>query len=150
MSRLANNTRAVSPYAWPASLALAIFAVSSVQRVAAPSIGFNLSVDKVAHFCVFGLVATAVLRTPALKGCRKRDIICALLITSGYGALDEFRQSFTPGRSVEFDDWLADTLGALVAVLTYAKWTWYRNLLEFRVVNRKKPTEPKSDASSDL
>ena len=121
------------PYLWPILLALAIFAASGAQRLATPDLGFQFSKDKLAHFLVFGLVATAILRTPKLKNLSARSLIIAALITSAYGGFDEFRQSLTPGRSVELADWLADTLGAIVAVLVYAKWHGYRRLLEWSI-----------------
>jgi len=120
-------------YLWPALLVFAVFVVSGAQRLATPDLGFQFSKDKLAHFLVFGLVATAILRTPKLKNLRVRSLIIAIVITSAFGALDEFRQSFTPGRSVEFADWLADTLGAVVAVSVYARWRGYRRLLEWSV-----------------
>ncbi len=36
----------------------------------------------------------------------------AFILTSLYGALDEFHQYFTPLRNVDFFDWLGDTIGA--------------------------------------
>jgi VanZ family protein len=42
------------------------------------------------------------------------------VIASLYGASDELHQSFIPGRSPEIGDWVADTLGALIAVLLVA------------------------------
>lgn len=119
-------------YLWPVLLASAIFAASGSSQLATPDLGFKFSKDKIGHFLVFGLLATSLLRTPALKAGRWPQLLAAVLITSGFGAFDEFRQSFTPGRSVEFADWLADTLGAVVAVSVYAKWVRYRKLLEWR------------------
>ncbi|WPJ94478.1 VanZ family protein [Coraliomargarita algicola] len=119
-------------YWWPALLILAIFAASSTPRLATPDLGFQFSKDKLAHFLVFGLVATAILRTPWLRRRRCRDLITAVVITSAYGCCDEFRQSLTPGRSVEVADWIADTLGAIVAVSAYARWHLYRRILEWR------------------
>jgi VanZ family protein len=129
-------------YYWPVLLAFAIFAVSGAQRLATPDLGFQFSKDKLAHFLVFGLVATAILRTPKLKRRRCRDLCIAVLITSAYGGCDEFRQSFTPGRSVELADWLADTLGAIVAVGVYARWHGYRRILEWRVPVKVGSKEP--------
>ena len=118
-------------YLWPALLALAIFAASGAQRLATPDLGFQFSKDKLAHFLVFGLVATSILRTPKLRNLSLHSLVIAALISSGYGGFDEFRQSMTPGRSVELADWLADTAGAILAVTVYAKWQWYRRLLEW-------------------
>jgi hypothetical protein len=40
---------------------------------------------------------------------------------------------------MEFDDWLADTLGAALAVILYLRWTSYRRLLETPVGRRRQP-----------
>lgn len=124
----AYNIRA---YIWPVLLAIVIFIISGSQNLATPDFGFQFSVDKIAHFLIFGLFATSILRTPKFNDLTLSSLLIAALITSIYGAFDEFIQSLTPGRSVEFADWLADTFGAFVAVTAYAKWHWYRDLLEW-------------------
>lgn len=116
---------------WPFALALAIFLASGSSQLAAPDLGWDISYDKLAHFLVFGLVATSVLRIPYFIKKGWKGALFAILIVSGYGILDEFRQSFTPGRYVEFDDWVADTLGALLASVLYLKVKWYRTLWEY-------------------
>lgn len=108
---------------WPAVLAATIVAASGQSKVTAPNIvGF----DKVAHFAVFGLLGTLVAR----NGFVPRFGWLAVLLVSAFGASDEWHQSFTPGRSVEVADWMADTLGAALAVTIYARWTWYRETLD--------------------
>ena len=119
-------------YLWPVLLILTIFLASGSEHLATPDLGFQFSKDKIAHFFVFGLVATSILRTPKFKDLSLRSMLIAALITSTYGACDEFHQSLTPARSVEFADWLADSFGAFVAVTVYAKWHWYRRVLEWR------------------
>jgi VanZ family protein len=125
-----HNNRA---YLWPVLLVIVIFVSSGSQDLAAPDLGFQFHIDKILHILVYGLVATLILRTPKFKDFSLRSMLTAALITSVYGACDEFRQSLTPGRSVEFADWLADTSGAFAAVTAYAKWHWYRHLLEWRM-----------------
>jgi VanZ family protein len=101
--------------------------------------GSFVGFDKVAHFCVFGLLATFVLRTSTVwRRLGWRGWI-ALAVVSAFGATDEWHQSFTPGRSVEFADWMADTSGAALAVTLYLHWGWYRRLLEtpLRLRHRK-------------
>ena len=120
-------------YLWPVLLVIVIFISSRSQDLAAPDLGSQFHTDKIAHILVFGLVATSILRTPKFKDLSLRSMLIAALITSVYGACDEFRQSLTPTRSVEFADWLADTFGAFAAVTAYAKWHWYRYLLEWRM-----------------
>lgn len=107
-----------------------IFTISGAQRLATPDLGFQFSKDKLAHFLVFGLLATSILRTPKFRNLSLRSLAMAALITCAYGGFDEVRQSLTPGRSVELADWLADTAGAVVAVLVYARWHAYRHFLE--------------------
>lgn len=98
--------------------------------------------DKVAHFAAFGLLATLWARALAAGGSTLvRAALLALAVTSGYGALDEYHQSFTPGRDVEFADWLADSSGAAMAVVLYAAWPAYRQVLEqpLRRFTRRRP-----------
>jgi VanZ family protein len=124
---------------WAVALAATVFFASGRGQVAAPDvIGF----DKLAHFAVFGLIATLVGRSFR----RRRWVWRAILLVSAYGAIDEIRQSFTPGRSVEVADWLADTLGACVAVTLYQLWPWYRRLLETPIFRRKLRVEKTSAA----
>jgi VanZ family protein len=47
-----------------------------------------------------------------------------------FGVGDEWHQSFVPGRSSEWGDWVADTAGAALAIGLYAGWPWYRDRLE--------------------
>lgn len=94
-----------------------------------------MGADKVAHFLAFGAVATGAVRLV-----ERRRAIWVVLGVSLYGACDEWCQSFTAGRSVEFADWMADTLGALVAVCAYVFWPLYRRILETPLrFRRKKP-----------
>lgn len=109
-------------WAWPLMLAVMIFVASGRGSVAAPDV---TNIDKLTHFSVFGLLATLIARTQPSK-----RWWLGLVLASFYGIADEFRQSFTPGRSVEVADWVADTLGAAVAVTAYGLWTGYRRLLE--------------------
>lgn len=102
------------------ALAATIFVASGRGQVAAPDI---VDFDKAAHFFVYGLLATLVVRA----GPRP---VWAVGITILYGLTDEWHQSFTPGRSVEWMDVMADALGAVVAVAVYAGWAGYRRWLE--------------------
>lgn len=133
--------RNATPYYFPILLTLTIFTLSGVTNIATPEINFAISKDKLAHFLIFGLLATSILRTPKLCHAQWKGALIAALITSGYGGLDEFRQSLTPERSVEFADWFADTLGAIVAVIVYTRWHAYRRLLEWK---------PKKQANTKL
>jgi VanZ family protein len=113
---------------WPVVLA-AVITWESVTSV--PSVGPAwLSFDKLAHFFVFGLLATTIARLDRTKQWPLIGALWAIVLVSVYGFGDELLQGFTPNRSMEFSDWVADTLGAAVAVVVYLRWTSYRRLLE--------------------
>lgn len=118
-------------WVWPLLLAGTVLMCSGTRAIAVPEIDLVLSKDKIGHFLVFGLLATSIVRVPNLRNQGFKGMAIAALITISFGGLDEFRQSFTPGRSVEFADWIADTLGAVVAVLAYRYIHLYRRLLEW-------------------
>ena len=67
--------------------------------------------DKVAHAGSFGILAL-------LFYFAKGRALISILLASLYGLSDEFHQSFVPGRDVDLFDWVADTLGAALAVST--------------------------------
>ncbi len=115
-------------------LATTIVVASSRSKVAAPGIAHF---DKLAHFAIFGLLASLLCR----MGRGWRAAALAVLAVSTFGGLDEWHQSFTPGRSVEVEDWLADTTGAALAVAWYTGWPWYRTLLEAPLFRRKPRVE---------
>lgn len=127
-------------WVWPILIAATIFTLSGATRIATPDIGLQFSKDKVAHFLVFGLLATSIIRTPGLRKLGWKGAVIAAIITITYGGLDELRQSFTPNRSVEFADWIADSLGAIVASALYLFDTPYRKALEWHIFGKKKGT----------
>lgn len=124
-------------WVWPVLLAFTIFHASGQGAVAAPDI---VSIDKIGHFGVFGLLGSLIARTQPPE-----RWWLGVLLASLYGICDEFRQSFTPGRSVEYADWVADTLGAAVAVTLYAKWAFYRRMMETKFWGRSSAQVAKPD-----
>ena len=82
-------------------------------------------------FSIYGLLATLTLRG---LGSRRWAPWLAIAAVSLFGVSDEWHQSFVPGRSCEVADWVADTLGAALAVSLYRRWGFYRRLLEFSLL----------------
>jgi VanZ family protein len=68
--------------------------------------------DKLAHLGFYGVMGFlfALWRREASDPV-PRAILVAILFIVVLGALDEGHQSFIPGRSMEFNDWLADMAG---------------------------------------
>jgi VanZ family protein len=130
---------------YPVALTGMIFFASGRGQVAAPPV---VNIDKATHFFVFGLLATIVVRA---RGTAKASAgqwwAGAILAVSAFGAFDEFRQSFTPGRMVELADWVADTAGAIVAVVLYRFWRPYRQVLEMPLRWRARRFESKLPTS---
>jgi VanZ family protein len=125
---------------WPFVLAGTITWCSG-HAATLPEAG-GLPVDKIGHFGLYGALATAFIRVPALARWPGLGAWWALVLASAYGMGDEYRQSFTHGiRSADWHDWLADTIGAIVAVSLYIRWPWYRRLMETPIFRRRKATE---------
>ena len=85
--------------------------------------------DKLNHFLAFGLLTMLALRAlrfemvPAALGAL---IAASIAISSLTGALLELWQSLLPHRTAEFADWVADTIGALLAGLVCFLWIRWR------------------------
>lgn len=123
---------------WAALVAGTIFLASSRSVIAAPHSPFDfLRVDKVGHFAIYGLLGTLLCRL----GRGWKGALWAVVATSAFGASDEWHQSFVPGRGVELMDWVADTLGGLIAVGLYMGWRSYRDWLEKVVWRRDRGVE---------
>ncbi|MBX7045358.1 MAG: VanZ family protein [Ignavibacteria bacterium] len=100
--------------------ALGIFIESSLPGDNFPKIDLTLA-DKYAHFIIyFGL---CLLFFYSLKNqskfikLRQYPLFFSFVFTSLYGVTDEVHQMFTPYRSSDILDWLADTLGALLCII---------------------------------
>lgn len=73
-----------------------------------------------AHMLLFGVLA--VLWVRGLQG-QRRSLPLAFLLTMVYALLDEFHQSFVPGRTADPMDLVFDGVGALLGLTV---WTWLR------------------------
>jgi VanZ family protein len=73
---------------------------------------------RIAHLVAFGLVA--LLAGWAFAGA-PRAAVWAVLLTSLFGAADEWHQSFTPGRHSGIDDWAWDTACAVIALFAWSR-----------------------------
>lgn len=120
-------------WVWPLGLAAAIFLASSQSRIAAPNIS---NVDKIGHFLVYAWLALLLVRCPRNGARQSIGFWGAVVLASLYGISDEIHQGFTPGRSIELADWVADTLGATAGAGIYVKSARFRRWLEMSVRRR--------------
>ncbi len=51
-------------------------------------------------------------------------LVVAVLVTSLYGASDEWHQAFVPLRDPDVHDWFADSTGATLGAVAYLAWDW--------------------------
>lgn len=71
--------------------------------------------DKLAHACVYALMAVAIGSASGLRGWRM--LVLAFVSVLLIGVLDEWRQMFLPGRQAGLDDLTADGVGGLLGVV---------------------------------
>jgi VanZ family protein len=76
--------------------------------------------DKLLHLTEYGGLALLFCRALVGEGLGwLATMLAAIALTSIYGASDEWHQMFTPMRSADVRDWVADTLGGTVGVVVY-------------------------------
>jgi VanZ family protein len=96
-----------------------IFVASSIPASKFPKFPLYIS-DKLIHavlFCIFGLLLHLALEPQTVpKNFQWKRMFLTLLVVMGYGAFDEFHQHFVPGRNLDVYDFLADTIGGLIAI----------------------------------
>jgi VanZ family protein len=98
-----------------------IYTVSSIPQTKIPNL-LNYS-DKIVHAGVFFVLcwlAHVALYFQPLPGLRKRSLLLALLFVILFGISDEFHQMFTPGRTSEIWDLVADTAGGVIYISIYS------------------------------
>jgi len=110
--------------------ALLIFALSSIPSSALPKIAL-LTYDKLIHVIIFFIFGILVYFAFGLKGnsvsFRWSQSFMVLLIVIAYGVLDEFHQSFVPGRTPDFYDAMADTAGGCLSAVSVFLYTRMKN-----------------------
>ncbi len=86
--------------------------------------------DKVVHASVFGVLcwlSHVALFHQDWKFIRRHSLFIAVCFVVLYGMSDEYHQSFTPGRSTDPYDLLADTVGGLIYAAVALRFKLYQN-----------------------
>lgn len=91
-----------------------LFFLSSQTEFVPVSTGW----DKLVHLGAYGVLGLLALRAchGGTDGLKPWPTLLAVLMTLGYGAVDELHQGRVAGRDASVLDWLADAGGALLAV----------------------------------
>jgi len=98
-------------------VAAGIFVLSSIPGTAFPVVHFHLA-DKVVHASIYAVLAW-VIAIPLARMNVKRRVLIATAIACLYGVSDELHQSFTPFRSPDIWDVVADAAGASIGALAF-------------------------------
>ena len=108
-------------YWLPVLLYVTVILTLSAQPYLQNPLKFHNS-DKLCHLLEYG--GLGILLARALRGTmRVRIALFAAMMAIGVGSLigagDEYFQSFIPGRESSVFDWMADTLGVMLAQVIY-------------------------------
>ncbi len=90
-----------------------IFALSALPGSNLPG-GWSVE----GHLAVYAVLGVLVWFALGGSASGIRGVVLAIAIASAYGITDEFHQSFVPQRNPDVLDWLTDTVGATIAVVS--------------------------------
>jgi VanZ family protein len=83
--------------------------------------------DKLLHVVEYAGLAFLVARACVGEGITTvRAALVALVLSSLYGAIDEWHQAFVPLRTPDVLDWLADTLGSTLGGGLQVAFEWLK------------------------
>lgn len=103
-----------------------IYTVSSIPQTRIPNL-LNYS-DKIVHAGVFFVLcwlAHVALHFQPVQWFRRNSLLLALLFVIVFGISDEYHQMYTPGRTSEIWDLVADTVGGILYVSLYSYFKFY-------------------------
>ena len=91
-------------------------------------------IRKCAHFTEYFILSLLILRgiRAGRHGTKLAWAVLAIVIVAGYASLDEFHQSFVPGRTPAVTDVLIDTTGGAAAQAVAALFAMLVHVCEVR------------------
>jgi VanZ family protein len=87
-----------------------------------PSFLFKEVSDKVLHAVEYGILALLCYRAfrwAAGPVVARQAVVLAIVTASVFGLTDEVHQLFVPFRESSWQDWLADTVGAVIGAMSW-------------------------------
>ena len=78
--------------------------------------------DKVLHAVEYGILALLCYRAfrwAAGPAVAQQAVVLAIVTASVFGVTDEMHQAFVPLRDASWQDWLADTIGAVIGAVSW-------------------------------
>jgi VanZ family protein len=113
-----------------------IFGLSSIPGTQLPPVDLPQA-DKLAHLLVYSVLGALVLRgvrrrgpAPGVAavddGRRWGDFAVAIAMTTLYGISDEIHQHWTPNRTPDWHDVVADLIGAGLGTVAFVATRWMK------------------------
>ncbi|MGH7497104.1 MAG: VanZ family protein [bacterium] len=125
-----------TPVAWAAVL----FIQSSIPDFD-PPLHLSRWDDKWGHVLIYmplGFLLRRALTRSKTSIPERRLFLLTLLIGSLYGVSDEIHQYFVPGRSPDWRDWIADSIGVALGAWIFSKTARQSHM---RGLHRRAPAE---------
>jgi VanZ family protein len=82
--------------------------------------------DKVLHaveYSILSLLCYRAFRWAAGPAVARQAVVLAIVTASVFGLTDEVHQLFVPFRESSWQDWLADTIGAVIGAMSW-RFLW--------------------------
>ena len=102
--------------------AIFYFSAQSHPEDQLPSFLFKQISDKVLHSVAYGILSFLCYRAfrwAAGPAVARQAVVLAIVAASVYGITDEVHQFFVPFRESDWQDWLADTIGAVIGAVSW-------------------------------
>jgi VanZ family protein len=97
-----------------------LFIATTIPGKSLPPIGVSDKINHlVAYFILTVMLDLTFLAQQSIDILRRYSVQFAILTAAVYGIIDEIHQSFIPGRSCDFYDWIADIIGASLTFFVY-------------------------------
>ena len=94
--------------------------ISSLPGVELKLSIFHSLLRQTAHFLVFFILAILLINALRISGLNfSSAALYTIIIAAAYAGLDEYHQSFVPGRTAELKDVFIDSLGIIAGVGVY-------------------------------
>ena len=123
-----------SLYASPIVLMAIIFVSSSIPMDGESKhfkfvVQLAPTIQNLLHIPVFSFLAYLWMNSLSRHGfSRIQTLIITIIITVGYGILDEFHQLFVPGRYASFSDVLFNILGCTIGIIIFFQFKRSRGI----------------------
>ncbi len=134
--REANGTEPPVFRTWAPIILVCVLLTAYSSKDGSPAPMLDLSWrDKLDHFCVYGLLAVLVFQALPSHFRNLKRWLTAFILVSAFGMWDETVQHFNPARTGDPLDWLADSLGALTAVVLCSVFPSLQRLAAFKPIS---------------